>query len=65
MCLDEVGLLVGPGLLLCLTELLDQTHGLALETTIEPTTSAGVDNITELVGGEVQESVVQKEYRVS
>ncbi|CAL3966346.1 unnamed protein product [Diplocarpon coronariae] len=50
MGLDEVWLLVGSGLLLRLTKLLDQTHGLALETAVETTTSAGVDDITELVG---------------
>ncbi len=64
MSLDEVWLLVGLGLLLRLSELLDQTHRLALETAVEPTASAGVDNITELVRGEVQESVVE-ESRVS
>jgi hypothetical protein len=64
MCLDEVGLLIWLSLLLCLAQLLDQTHRLAFETTVEPTASAGVDNITELIGGEVQESVV-REYRVS
>jgi hypothetical protein len=57
MCLDEVWLLVGLGLLLRLSKLLDQTHGLALETTVEPTTSTSVDDITELIGGEVEESV--------
>ena len=55
--LDKVWLLVGASLLLRLAELLDETHGLALETTVEPTTSAGVDDIAELVGGEVEESV--------
>jgi hypothetical protein len=54
--LDEVGLLVGLGLLLRLAQLLDQTHGFAFETAVEATASAGVDNITELVRGEVQES---------
>jgi hypothetical protein len=49
MRLDEVGLLIGLGLLLRLTELLDQTHGLALEASVEPTASACVDDITELV----------------
>lgn len=53
--LDEVGLLVGPGLLLGLAELLDQTHGLALETAVEPATGTGVDDIAELLGGEVEE----------
>lgn len=46
--LDEVGLLVGLGLLLGLTELLDQAHGLALEATVEPSAGAGVHDITEL-----------------
>jgi len=63
--LDEVGLLIGLGLLLCFTQFLNQTHGLALETTVEPTASAGVNDIAELVGGEVEESVWEKEYRVS
>ena len=51
MGLDEVWLLVGLGLLLRLTELLDQTHGLALQATVETTTSTSVDDITELIGG--------------
>lgn len=55
--LDEVGLLVGLGLLLGLAELLDQTHGLALEATVEPSASASVDDITELLGREVEELV--------
>lgn len=54
--LNKVGLLVGLSLLLGLSELLDQTHGLALETTVEPTAGTGMDNITELVGGEIEES---------
>lgn len=49
MRLDEVGLLIGLGLLLRLPELLDQTHRLALETSVEPTAGACVDDITELV----------------
>ena len=55
--LDEVGLLVGASLLLGLAELLDETHGLALQTAVEATTSAGVNDITELFGGEVKEPV--------
>jgi hypothetical protein len=55
--LDEVGLLVGAGLLLRLTELLDQTHWLALETAVETTAGAGVDDIAELLAGEVEEPV--------
>lgn len=53
--LDEVGLLVGLGLLLGLAELLDQAHGLALQTTVDTSAGTGVDDITELVGGEVKE----------
>jgi hypothetical protein len=53
--LDEVWLLVWSGLLLRLAELLDETHWLALKTTVEATAGAGVDDITELVGGEVEE----------
>jgi hypothetical protein len=61
--LDEVGLLVGLGLLLGLAELLDQTHRLALQTAVEAAAGAGVHNITELLGREVEEPVQQgKEY---
>lgn len=61
MRLDKVWLLIWLGLLLALAELLDQAHGLALETTVKPTTGTGVDNIAELIRGKVQQS----EYRVS
>jgi hypothetical protein len=54
--LDQIWLLVGLGLLLSLTELLDKTHRLALQTAVEPTAGTGVDNIAELVGGEIEES---------
>jgi hypothetical protein len=53
--LDEVGLLVGLGLLLGLAKLLDQTHGLALETAVEPSAGTGVDEVTELLRAKVQE----------
>lgn len=55
--LDEVGLLVGLGLLLGLAELLDQTHGLALEATVDTSAGTGMDDITELVGRKVEEPV--------
>jgi hypothetical protein len=55
MCLDGVGLLVGLGFLLGFAELLDETHGLALEAAVEPATGAGVDDVAELFGGEVEE----------
>ena len=57
VCLDEVGLLVGLGLLLGLAELLDQAHGLALQATVDPAAGARVNDITELVGGEIEETV--------
>ena len=53
--LDEVWLLVWLGLLLGLAKLLDQTHWLALETAVEPAAGASVDDIAELLGGEVEE----------
>lgn len=55
--LDEVGLLVGLGLLLGLAELLDQTHGLALEAAVEPSAGTGVDEVAELLRAEVEELV--------
>jgi hypothetical protein len=64
MSLNQIWLLIGLGLLLGLAQLLNQTHRLALKTTVEPTTGASVDNISELVRGKVQESIV-REYRVS
>ena len=63
MRLDEIRLLIGFCLLLGLAQLLDQTHGLALETAVEPTAGTSVDDIAELVGGQVEES--GEEYRVS
>lgn len=59
MRLDEIGLLVGLSFLLCFAELFDQAHRFALETAVEPTTRTGVDDITKLFGGEVEESVVR------
>lgn len=55
--LDEVGLLVGLSLLLGLAELLDEAHGLALQTAVDSSASTGVNDIAELVGGEVKEPV--------
>lgn len=42
MCLDKVWLLVGLSLLLGLSQLLDQTHGSSLETTVEPPSGTSV-----------------------
>lgn len=55
--LDEVGLLVGLSLLLSLSELLDETHGAALQATVDPAAGTSVDNIAKLVGGEVEELI--------
>lgn len=55
--LDEVGLLVGLGLLLGLAQLLDQAHGLSLQASVDPTAGTGMDNITKLVRGEIEETV--------
>lgn len=49
MGLDEVGLLVGLGLLLGLAELLDQAHGLALQAAVDSAPGTSVNDITELV----------------
>jgi hypothetical protein len=55
--LDNSGLLVSGSILLGLTQLLDQTHGLALKTTLETSTGTGVDKVHELLGGQIQELV--------
>lgn len=55
--LDEIGLLVGLGLLLGLAELLDEAHGLALETAVESSAGTSVDDIAELLRAEVEELV--------
>jgi len=63
--LNEVGLLVGLGLLLGLAELLDKTHGLALQTAVEPSTGASMDEVTELLRAEVEQPVVGSVCRPS
>ena len=57
MRLDEVRFLVWLRFLLGLAQLLDEAHRLALEATVEPTSGARVDDITELFGGEIEELV--------
>lgn len=54
--LDEIGLLVGLGLLLGLAQLLDQAHGAALQATVEPAAGTSVNDIAQLLRGEVEES---------
>ena len=58
--LDEVGLLVGLGLLLSLAELLDQAHGAALETAVDLSAGTGVDDIAELIRVQVKETVCRR-----
>ena len=53
----QVRFLVRLGFLLGFAEFFDEAHGLALEAAIEAAAGAGVDDVTELVGGEVEESV--------
>jgi hypothetical protein len=55
--LDKVGLLVGLCGLFGFTELLDQAHRLALEAAVEAAAGAGVDDVAELFGSEVEEPI--------
>jgi hypothetical protein len=64
MRLDLVGLLVRLGVLFGFAELLDQAHRLALETTVEPTACAGVEEVAEGGRGEVEESSQGYQYYV-
>ena len=57
MCFDEVGLLVGLGFLFGFAEFLDQTHGTALEASVEAAAGAGMEDVEEFVGGEIEQSV--------
>lgn len=43
--LDDCGFLIGRCLLLGLAQLLNETHGLALETAAKPATGAGMDKL--------------------
>jgi hypothetical protein len=62
--LDSIWLLVRLGLLLGFAQLLDQTHGLALEAAVEPAAGAGVHDIAELFAGEVEEPAGQDNISV-
>lgn len=55
--LDGCGLLVGGSLSLSLAELLDETHWLTLETTLEPPSNTGVDNLHEVLVAHVEQRV--------
>lgn len=53
--LDGSGLLVVTALSLGLAQLLDQTHRLSLQTTLETTASSGVNQLNQLLVGQVHE----------
>ena len=57
VCLDEIWFLVGFGLLLGLSQLLNQAHWFSLKAAVEPAASASVHDIPELFGGKVEEPV--------
>ena len=65
MGLDQIRLLVGFGILLCLAQFLDQTHGAALQTTVESTAGAGVEDVEKFVGWNVEKSVWQEGYMLA
>jgi hypothetical protein len=46
-----------------LPELLDETHGLALKTTVEPAAGTGVDEVAEFLRAKVEEPAYRSEYR--
>ncbi len=58
MGLDQVGFLVGLGVLFGLAQFFNQTHGFALQAAVEAAAGACVDEVAELLGGEVEESVL-------
>jgi hypothetical protein len=58
--LDNIGLLVGLSLLLGLAKLLDETHGTALQATVDPSTLSSWEHGCEILAGHVEESVEGK-----
>ncbi len=52
--LNKVGLLIGLGILLGLSQLLDQTHRLPLQTSVNSAAGTRVDDISQLLGVKVQ-----------
>ena len=54
--LHQVRFLVRFGFLLRFAQFLDQAHGFALQAPVEAAAGAGVNDIAELFGGEVEES---------
>lgn len=54
MRLDQIWLLVGPSLLLRLSQLLNQTHRSSLETTVEPSSRTGVQYVEQFIRRDVE-----------
>lgn len=55
--LDGGGLLVRSGILLGLSQLLEETQVLSLESSLEPSSCSGVDELDELLVGEIKKLV--------
>ena len=55
--LDDTGLLTSGSLLLCLSELLDESHGSLFEAALESPAGTGMDELHELLGGKVQQGI--------
>ncbi len=60
VCLDKIGLLIRLGVLLRFAQFLDQAHGATLQAAVESTASAGVQDVEEFGGGDIEESVWQR-----
>jgi len=52
----EIRFLVGFGFLFGFAEFLDEAHGFAFEAAVEAAAGAGVDDVPELFGGEIEKS---------
>ena len=58
MGLHEIGSLVWFGFLFGFAEFFDEAHGFAFEAAVEAAAGARVNDVAELFGGEVEESVL-------
>lgn len=56
--LNEVGLLVGLGLLFGFAKLLNEAEGTSAQTPVEAATGTGMNNVTKLFGGKVEKAGV-------
>lgn len=64
MSLHQIRLLIRFGILLGFAEFFDQAHGLALEAAVESATGASVNDIAELFGRKVEETVWKESLSV-